>query len=443
MERLSGRLRTRFARGLTAITVVGLGVRLVYVIGFQRDRRVWGDPFFFHRGANLLVRGKGFIEPLQWTYLHQQFQSAKHPPLYLLFLAVPSVFRLDTPLAHMIWSALLGTATIVVTGLLARRLGGDRVGMIAGAIVAVSPIVWVYDGQLLSETLAILLTTLAVLLAYSVLEEPTMRRIGACAVVCGLAALTRSELILLVPALLWPAILVAGKSSSARLRIKQVVTATLLAAVVVAPWVAYNLTRFEEPVLLSSQFGATLAASNCDDTYAGTELGALTTTCMYGLRGMNDESVVDKLLRHRARVFVQDHLSRVPVVLAAREGRVTGLFRPTQQIDIDVALEGRQRPLAIAGLVNTYLVEIAAIAGFVVLVRRRRRVPLFPLLVPPALVVLTVAVTYGTNRFRAPAETALAVLAAVAVDALWSAIARSRATPEHPVPPVAVPTPGA
>jgi 4-amino-4-deoxy-L-arabinose transferase-like glycosyltransferase len=406
---------------LTGVTGVGLAVRLVYVLGFQRDRAILGDPFFFHRGANLLVHGRGFIEPLLWTDLHQQLPSAKHPPLYLLFLAIPSSVGLDTPLAHMLWSALLGTATVVVTGLLGRRIAGDRAGVIAAAIVAVTPVVWAYDGQLLSETLAIFLTTLALLLAYRVLETFSLRRVAACAIVCGLAALTRGELILLVPALLWPAVFLADTSRSVGFRLQRVGIATVLAIVVVTPWAVYNLSRFEKPVFLSSQLGATLVAANCQDTYHGPQLGALTTTCMYGLRGKNDESEVDRILRHRARLFIQDHLSRVPVVVAAREGRVTGLFRPAQQIDIDVILEGRQRPLAIACLVNTYLIEIGAIAGLVVMVRRRRRVRLFPLLVPPLIAIVTVAATYGTNRFRAPAETALAVLAAVAIDAAWRA----------------------
>jgi hypothetical protein len=40
----------------------------------------------------------------------------------------------------------------------------------------------------------------------------------------------------------------------------------------------------------------------------------------------------------------------------------------------------------------------------------------------PAVVLVSTAVTYGTTRFRAAAETSLVVLAAVAADALWSRI---------------------
>ena len=62
--------------------------------------------------------------------------------------------------------------------------------------------------------------------------------------------------------------------------------------------------------------------------------------------------------------------------------------------------------------------RIAAIAGAVI-VHRRRGPPVFPLVVVPGVVLFTVALTYATDRFHASAETALAVLAAVAVDALW------------------------
>jgi hypothetical protein len=123
-------------------------------------------------------------------------------------------------------------------------------------------------------------------------------------------------------------------------------------------------------------------------------------------------------VRRGAQPFIRTHLTRVPVVMAARVGRVTGLFRPSQQVDIDVFVEGRERPLAIIGLFAGYATEIAAIAGAVIL-RRRRGSPVFPLVVVPAVVLFTVAVTYATDRFRASAETALAVLAAVAIDALW------------------------
>jgi hypothetical protein len=59
-----------------------------------------------------------------------------------------------------------------------------------------------------------------------------------------------------------------------------------------------------------------------------------------------------------------------------------------------------------------------AIAGVVIL--RRRKVALIPLLAPVVIVTIVAAAFYGLVRFRAPAEVSIVVLAAVALDALWA-----------------------
>jgi hypothetical protein len=68
------------------------------------------------------------------------------------------------------------------------------------------------------------------------------------------------------------------------------------------------------------------------------------------------------------------------------------------------------------GLWTYYPVLLGAIGGAVVL--RWRRVPLWPLMVPPVIVVASTLVSYRHTRFRLPAEPSLVVLAAVAVGAL-------------------------
>ncbi len=410
------RERRTFIRGLVLITVLGFAVRLAYVLIARRNHVPGGDAFFYHVGANLLVDGKGFIAPLPYA-LGAQIQAADHPPLYITFLAIPSAVGLRTALEHVLWSMLLGTGTIAVTGALGRRVAGVRVGLVAAALAAVYPNIWLHDGALLSETMAIFVATVTLLLAYRAWDQPSMGRIVALGAACGAAMLSRSELVLLLPALLAPVVLLAG-GISLRERLTRLAAGTVVALVVVAPWVGYNLSRFSHPVLLSSQFEATLAGANCRDTYHGPSLGSITSTCVKGLDPTTDESEASVVLRDRAQDFVRDNLGRVPVVVAARVGRVVGVYPPDRLIDVEVFFEGRERWVATLELITFYPVAIGAIAGAVVL-RRRRTVPVFPLLALPAIVIVTVAVTYGSNRFRAPAETSLVVLAAIAIDALW------------------------
>jgi 4-amino-4-deoxy-L-arabinose transferase-like glycosyltransferase len=343
----------------------------------------------------------------------------------MLFLSIPSALGLDTTLSHMLWSACLGAATIVVAGLVGRRVAGNRAGLITALLVALSPNVWVYDGTVLSETMAIFTGTLALLMAYRAWEQPTVRRACALGAACGCAMLARSELVLLVPALLWPVLLLADRSGTRRpTRLLRTAAATLVALAIVSPWVIYNLTRFHHPVFLSSQLEATLAGANCDDTYRGPNIGLFSCIVPYPQHAHDDESDAAQALRRPAGRYIRAHLSRVPAVVAARVGRVTGVYHVGQQIDLDYLVERRERPLAIAGIIVGYATEIAALVGAVILWRRRGP-PVFPLVAMVGITVLSIAATYANDRFRASAETALLILAAIALDAIGRASDRS------------------
>jgi hypothetical protein len=410
----------RWWQGLLAITALGLAVRLIYILGFHRNDAVWGDPFMYHYGANLLVKGHPFIHPLAYIFFdHRVTPAADHPPLYILWLAIPSLFGLGTVLGHMLWSTVLGTGTVLLTGLLGRRVAGNRAGLIAATIAALYPNIWVYDAQVLSETLAIFVSTATLLLAYRAYDSPSVRAIVTVGVACAFAALSRSELILLVPVLMWP---LCFRIPEWRDRVKWAAAGTGATLLVLAPWVIFNMVRFEHPVYLSSQLEATLVGANCADTYHGPDLGLLSSTCLVTPPlPEGDQSVQAIELRRRARVFITHNEGRIPVVVAARVGRILGVYHPRKQIEVDYVLEGRERRVAWAGMISAYFVEIAAIAGVIVL--RRRKQPVYIMLALPAIVLFTAAMMYGTNRFRASGEVSIVVLAAVALDALWNQIA--------------------
>jgi hypothetical protein len=113
--------------------------------------------------------------------------------------------------------------------------------------------------------------------------------------------------------------------------------------------------------------------------------------------------------------YLRAHAGRVPVVLAARLGRLWDVFRPAQ-MRVYEASEGRPARSERLGVWLYWLLLPAAAAGGWLL--RRRRQPLAILLVPVAMVTLTALLTYGSTRFRFAAEPSIVVLAAVAADAL-------------------------
>jgi cyanate permease len=73
--------------------------------------------------------------------------------------------------------------------------------------------------------------------------------------------------------------------------------------------------------------------------------------------------------------------------------------------------------------VSYYPLAALSVVGVVVLRRRRR--PVIPLVVTVVSALLGAAVTLAVLRYRASAEPALAVLAAVALDAIVSWIQRA------------------
>ena len=426
-----------FAWSLAAITAGGLALRIAYVLIERQDLEFTGDAFFYHEGANLLADGRGFISPVELEFFDGRVaEAADHPPAYLVYLAIPSFVGLDTELAHLSWSCLAGAATVALTGLLGRAVAGPRVGVIAAVLAAVYPNVWAHDGALLSETLALATTTAALLLAYRYLAAPSWLRLAAIGGMAGLAALSRSELVLLLPLLVVPLALRTG-AIDLRQRLRWIGTATVATALVLAPWVVFNLTRFDRPVLLSSQFGGTLAVANCDDTYYGKFLGYWSLQCSVPIAleahedGL-DQSGEEARLRKHALDYISDHKSRVPVVVAARWGRMIGVFRPGEYVDLEQLPEGREGWLAYANLVSLWLVLALAATGTVML--RRRQAPLLPLLVAPLIVLIAVTIAFYNPRYRAAAETSLVVLAAVAIDAGIGRFRRSRPEPAPPVP---------
>ena len=69
-----------------------------------------------------------------------------------------------------------------------------------------------------------------------------------------------------------------------------------------------------------------------------------------------------------------------------------------------------------------YALLALSIGGTVVL--RRRRIPSFPLWAIGLDVVCSVALTFGQTRYRTTFEVSLVLMAAVTLDAIWSALRR-------------------
>jgi 4-amino-4-deoxy-L-arabinose transferase-like glycosyltransferase len=426
--------------------VVGLGIRLasVYV---DPGKVAGGDAYFYFNGAKLLLQGHGFINPYYYVppkMHHQVVPSADFPPLFILLQTIPQIVGLKTFLAARVWDCILGTGAIAVCAYTGREIAGRRAGLITAFLIAVYPNIWLSDQLALSESIAPLLVAALLLCAYRFWKEPSLKRGVWLGVAMGLTMLGRDELSLLAVFLIIPLVLLARTLSWKR-RFSLLAIVGLTTALVIAPWVGYNLSRFQKPVFISAGLGVTMASADCATTWSGSNEGYWSMPCAlaysdnpwFTQHPKADDSALGSEFEHLALEYVRHHENRLVPVTLAKIGRTFAFFHPLEQIQIDSYVETRPYAWAAVGLVMYYALLPLAIAGTVIL--RRRRVPSFPLWAVALNVVCASALTFGQTRYRTTFEVSLVLLAAVALDALWSRLRRRELA--SPLPPSSVDPP--
>ncbi len=426
-------LRT-FWLPLAVVALLGLGIRMAVIQSVPTCQEgqtaeqgcfsVETDSTEYVVVAQALARGEGY------TFFEEP--AAHHPPAFSTYLAAWSAAGVDGFTGLRRAAALLGVATLVLAADVGRRLGGRAVGLVAGLLVAVHPALWVNDVVLMSESIYQPLAALVVWCGYRFWTRRTLASAALLGAACGLAALSRTEGALLGVMIAVP--LALGMVELRRRdRMGLVAAAGAVSLLVVAPWLHHNSVRFEEPVLMTSTAGQSLFLTNQPETYYGDQLASkygyahlIVVDTRADALGL-DESEVDRRLSEDAAQFVDGNEGRLPVVVLARVGRMWGLYQPAAMAEADYLNEGRPRvpadaawwvhgavlPLAVAGLVITW----------------RRGLPVSPLVALIAAATFTAAINFGLTRYRAGADVALCILAAVALVALGRWVGRVASRP--------------
>jgi hypothetical protein len=407
-----------FARRLLLVAIVGLAARVAYGLATKDPSGFKGDALWYHLVANNLADGHGYVAPfrlipgegLRLGLGTTPIPTAFHLPLFPTILAAFSLIGLDSETAHMIVGCALGALTVVLVGLVARRLAGDGAALAAAAIAALYPPLVMNDAVLLSESLTGPTIAAALLAALHLHDRPSGRRALLLGLLIGLAALNRSEAVLLVVLLGVPAVL-----PSKSLRLAGLMC--LATALTIAPWVIRNADTFERSTFLTTGDGSVFRGANCDLSYYGRGTGSWDFRCLIDARVSRDESILAARWRDDALDYASDHRGRLPVVVAARVARSFSLYpRPSRQVNELEFIEDRPRALVWVALAAYAAVVALAVVGAAAV---RDQLPaLMVLLAPVALVVIASAAGYGAWRFRQPAEVSFAVLAGIGVGRL-------------------------
>lgn len=407
---------------MTIAVLLGLLVRVLFV-SLANLPSPPGDALFFRLAGSNLANGKGYSAPFA-TDPHKLVASAVHPPLFGFLLAFFDLLGIQSVSAQRLALACVTCSSVLILGLLGRKMAGPTVGIIAAFIAAVNPLWLGLVGSLLSESIYLVIIPGMLLLALRCLERPSVGRFVALGVAIALATLTRSEAIDFVVFLGVPVLLFAAVPWKRR----GLLALSLLVGVValVGPWLIRNEVQVGGAVL-STDKGGTLAGSYCADTfnpaspYYGAFSGLYATALAASIityekppdpkTGWNQLSV-DSALTKAAETYARHHIGQIPRVVVAREAATWGLDYSNEILTAHS--EGRTKTGEQMSIVLYWLLIPFVLIGGVALARSSWR-RLVIIAVPIVVVAINVAITYGSTRFRVAAEPSLTVLAAVGI----------------------------
>jgi 4-amino-4-deoxy-L-arabinose transferase-like glycosyltransferase len=404
---------------LAVVLAIALAVRVAVVVA-SPDYRPYYDSGDYVRHAVSIGSGHGFPDSV---FTASESPSAFRPPLYPYLLGGVYLVFGEVTTAGRLAGALFGVLAVLLVYLVARRLWDDRTGLVAAALAAVFPGLFLLTGALITEPVYLAIELAAVLFAlHSRARGGDLRWAAAAGACCGLAALTRSNGMLLLLPIAFGLLVLRPRLSRAALAPPAVAVAVTF--LVVAPWAVRNSLAFDRPVGFNGQTGFGLAGIYNDlaydrDGYRGTWTPPQLSDRyrpLYDRRDL-DEVELDAELRRRAVDWAADHPGYVLEASAYNGLRMLELvhehpfgFRANRlQMGLGSTAARVERA-------SFYLLALLALAGLVAIRRMPpgRRPPLFVWAIPLLTVVAAFPII-GSTRYRTVAYPFLVLAAAPAL----------------------------
>jgi hypothetical protein len=411
---------------------VGLAIRLSYsLLATQPAIPAGADQYYYRGQAALITHWYWWDVPGSVGHGSPGVPGVAHPPLFSGLLAIADFLDLHGANAQRAFLCVVGVVAVVFCGRIGARLSGRTGEVVVTWVAVIWPGMWIYNGEVLSESVTVTLAAGTLLVLYRFRERATVGRAAVLGLAVALCTLTRPELLILVVvfAPLW----LPSKSWARRLSLTVVFLGA--AAVLIGPWVGRNLHDFSHTEVISANFGSVIVGANCGPTYSGPLLGAWDATCATSLRPpLGDASVVDSYYRSVGEHYARTHLSRVPTVVAARLGRALGVWpAPSQAVTWNATAAGVWPRWSSWLYLITWLLSIPlAIIGAVSL-RRRSMIgwPLYALIV---LYFVVSAVLYADPRFASSCQPAVAVLVGIGLASIIRVVLRPQGVHARPSP---------
>jgi hypothetical protein len=410
---LPDRISLRTWLGLLAVFLLAFAVRVGVTAKFQGLRAppkesANPDQVEYEGFAYNLSVGRGYcLEPGVPSACRSPGTSFSLLPVYLP-LSWSGRTDHDLPdrwLVARLWWCGLSAVTCVAAGWLAARCFGSRFALPAALWLAIYPGHFYYAMHFLSETPAALYLTLATGFSVASLRGGRAWNDVLAALFWGAAALTRPNLILAAP--LAPLARLIFFRTGASRDFGRLVLQGAVVLLVIGPWLARNAVVMGKPTFCTVVGGFTFWGAHNPKVYADPTLRG----CWLRCSDLNDaehplpadEVGKDSAAWRYGLDFVREHQAEMPALVGWKLYRLVG---PPAEVN--------NGPVYWAFLVSWCATAPFALVGFLMSWRRSAAAAL-ALLIPVLVMVATVIVFYGSERFRDAIAPILIVYAALGV----------------------------
>jgi 4-amino-4-deoxy-L-arabinose transferase-like glycosyltransferase len=420
--------------------VVGLALtlRLAWVLTVDTNVDEFADPQWYYVTAKNVADGHGLTinvplgGPQRYLAGPGGYEAVRWPPGYSLTLGgFFRVFGVGLTTAKVV-NALAGTATVGLTFLLALRLFGRPVAVVAGVLMAVYPAHIVWSSVLYSDVVFALPFTAAVVIAVWSGSRPSIMGAAAIGLVLGYAAIIRPQavMVLIAVAVMW---LLVVPSRKRALLLGGVAASGVVLWLV--PIMAWNTARTGEPTFISRNFGYNLRIGHAP--YSTGRYLLPTDLWQPGVTEIRPGALPDEgIATRRAIKYALTHPAR-EAELSAR--KVYYLFT-TDSDSVAWASNFSYTPIWGSRANTDRLGNIADLSAYIVLLLAFASVPRtfslkrelgFIWLVLALWVAVHIAF-FGEPRYRLPIQPILMTFAAVALYELYGLLPTSRAVTTEP-----------
>ena len=256
------------------------------------------DQVSYDALARSLLNGRGYSFTENWyPFTPANTPTAHWSFLYPLYLAGVYAVTGYHPLAARLLQATVGGALLCfLVYRIGRRVANEETGLVGATLVAVYGYFIYYNAALMTETFFIVLILLTLHLGLELKENPTSLHWVGLGFALGLAGLLRQTVLLFIPFLLFWLFL--------ELRTRDIhwwhfFIPVVVVFLLIVPWTLRNYLVYREFLLLNSNAGYALFASNNPNLGTDWRNDIVVVPVPEELKGQN-EAQLDRALAQRA-----------------------------------------------------------------------------------------------------------------------------------------------